>query len=71
MLSRSTIENAGSSAFNVNGGNALGLLFKSTITGNQVGVAVSGGATAYSFGNNEIFGNSTNITGSLTTQSRQ
>ena len=66
VLSRSTIVNTGSSAFNVNGANAAGLLFKDTITGNQVGVAVGAGATAYSFGNNEIFGNSTNVTGNLT-----
>ena len=71
LLSRSTIENAGSSAFNVNGGNALGLLFKSTITGNQVGVAAASGGTVYSFGNNEIFGNSTNVTGSLTKDALQ
>jgi hypothetical protein len=71
LLSRSTIENAGSSAFNVNGSNAVGTLFKDTITGNQVGVAIGGGATAYSFGNNSIFGNSTNVNGSLTTQSLQ
>ena len=44
LLSRSTIVNTGSSAFNVNGANATGLLFKDTITGNAVGVAVGGGA---------------------------
>jgi hypothetical protein len=71
VLSRSSIVNTGSSAFNVNGANAAGLLFKDTITGNAVGVAVGGGATAYSYGNDEIFGNSTNVTGSLTTQARQ
>jgi hypothetical protein len=71
LLSRSTIENAGSSAFNVSGANALGVLFKSTITGNQVGVATTGGGTAYSFGGNEIFGNSTNVTGSLTRDALQ
>jgi hypothetical protein len=71
LLSRSTIENSGSSAFNVNGANAIGLLFKDTITGNAVGVAVGSGATAYSYGNNEIFGNSTNVTGNLTTQAVQ
>ena len=71
VLSRSTIVNTGSSAFNVNGANALGVLFKSTITGNQVGVAVASGGTVYSFGNNEIFGNSTNVTGNLTREAVQ
>ena len=71
LLARSTIQNTGTSAFNVFGANALGQLFKDTITGNAVGVAIGGGATAYSYGNNEIFGNSTNVTGSLTTQARQ
>jgi Pro-kumamolisin, activation domain/Divergent InlB B-repeat domain len=66
LLSRSTIENTGSSAFSVNGGNAVGLLFRDTITANQVGVAASNGGTVYSFGNNDIFGNSTNVSGSLT-----
>ena len=71
LLARSTIQNTGSSAFNVFGANALGQLFKDTITGNAVGVAIGGSATAYSYGNNAIFGNSTNVTGSLTTQARQ
>jgi hypothetical protein len=71
VLSRSTIVNTGSSAFNVSGANALGVLFKSTITGNQVGVAAGSGGTVYSFGNNEIFGNSTNITGNLTKEAVQ
>jgi hypothetical protein len=66
LLSRSTIENAGSSAFNVNGANAVGQLFRSTITGNQVGVGVSNGGTVYSLANNEIYGNSTNVNGTLT-----
>ena len=71
LLARSTIQNTGSSAFNVFGANAVGQLFKDTVTGNAVGVAVGGGATAYSHGNNEIFGNSTNVTGSLTSQAVQ
>jgi hypothetical protein len=41
-------------------------LFRSTITGNQVGVGVSNGGAVYSLSNNEIFGNGTNVSGTLT-----
>jgi hypothetical protein len=71
LLSRSTIENAGGSAFNVNGANAVGLLFRNSITGNQVGVGVSNGGTVYSYSNNDIFGNGTNVSGGLTAQPLQ
>jgi hypothetical protein len=63
LLSRSILQNTGSSAFNVNGGNAVGLLFRDTITANQVGVGISNGATVYRFGNNEIFANGANVSG--------
>jgi hypothetical protein len=46
-------------------------LFRSTITGNQVGVGVSNGGTVYSLANNEIYGNGTNVNGTLTGQPLQ
>jgi hypothetical protein len=35
------------------------------------GVTISGGATAYSYGKSEIFGNGTNVSGSLNKLSAQ
>lgn len=66
VLVRSNIINSGAPAFNVSGVNALGLLYKTTITGNATGVAISSGATVLSYSNNEVFGNGTNVSGSLT-----
>ena len=66
LLSRSTIENTGSSAFNVNGANAVGLLFRDTITANQVGVAPFSGGPVLSIDNNEILGNWTKVSRRVT-----
>jgi hypothetical protein len=58
-------------AFNVLGLNlvnstAVGLLGGSTVSNNTTGVQTTNGATLYSFGNNQIGGNSTDISGTIT-----
>jgi hypothetical protein len=63
LLARSSIVNTGSTAFNVNGANAVGILFEDAITGNAIGVGIGGGATVFGFGNSEIFGNGTQVSG--------
>ncbi len=71
LLSRSSIVNTGSTAFNVTGAHAVGILFESAITGNLTGVGIAGGAAVFGFGSSEIFGNSTNVSGAITEQTPQ
>ena len=71
LLARSSIVNTGSSAFNITGPASTGILFEDAITGNLVGVNVGGGGSAFGFANSEIFGNSTNVTGTITEQPLQ
>lgn len=59
LVARSTVLDTNGPALQVNGSNAHGLLFETAITGNKVGVNVSGGSVA-TFGNNEIFANGNN-----------
>ena len=59
-LSRSTILNTGGAAVKVNGANAVGALYQDVITGSSAGVNVLGGASMFSLGNNQIYGNGNN-----------
>jgi hypothetical protein len=71
LMSRSTILNAGAGAVNANGANAVTLLYQNVITGNLTGVNIANGATVFTFGNNDIFGNGTNVAGTLTATPQQ
>jgi hypothetical protein len=71
LLARSSIVNTGSSAFNISGPSSNGILYEDVITGNQVGVNIANGGFVAGFGNSEIFGNSTNVSGTITEMSLQ
>jgi hypothetical protein len=51
-----------------NGTQSNVLLTNCTVSGNTNGVQISNGASAYSSGNNTIFGNGVDVSGTLTTQ---
>jgi hypothetical protein len=61
--------NNGNQGASVNGGTLR--LSNTILTRNTTGVVVFGGGTAYSFGNNRIHGNGTNVFGALTPVAQQ
>ena len=65
-----TMNNSGSSAIMSNGPQSVVFLTNSTVSGNAVGITVSGG-TVFSSVNNTIFGNGTDVSGTWTAQQLQ
>jgi hypothetical protein len=61
-ISRSRLSGVGGVALLINSG-ASATLFENVITGNPTGVELANGGAAVTFGNNDIYFNSTNVTG--------
>jgi hypothetical protein len=64
-VSRSTISQTGDDAIYVDGAAATALLYNNVITASSTGVQNAGSGASVTFGNNDIFSNATNVTGTL------
>ena len=62
-VSRSSMTNAGTAAIVADGANAVVTLYKDVVTANAIGVNMLNGGTIYSFGNNQIYKNGTDVSG--------
>jgi hypothetical protein len=64
-VSRSTISQTGDDAIYVDGAAATALLYNNVITASNTGVQNASSGASVTFGNNDIFSNATNVTGTL------
>jgi hypothetical protein len=62
-LSRSTVSQTATDGLYVVGTGASALLYEDVITETNIGVALGTGGTVFTFGNNDIFFNGTNVSG--------
>ena len=62
-VSRSSMTNAGTAAIVADGANAVVTLYEDVVTANAIGVNMLNGGTIYSFGNNQIYKNGTDVSG--------
>jgi hypothetical protein len=62
-VSRSTISQTGDDAIYVDGPTATALLYDNVITASNTGVQNASSGASVTFGNNEIFSNTTNVSG--------
>jgi hypothetical protein len=70
MIANSVMSNNGKSGLSMESGGTA-WLGTSAISNNGIGVWVNGGGTVNSYGNNQINGNTTDVSGSLTRVSPQ